>query len=152
MTHSAAQSAGEAGKHTQIPMRDAGAPDPHDDLMGWARVTLAQMRERTLHGLLSLKQEEPEHGIADHAGDEADQSASRSEHETRMRAASVLSAQLLEIDAAIRRTQSGEYGICETTGREIPVARLRPNPLARYTVEAQEQIERTARMYAKAAT
>ena len=35
----------------------------------------------------------------------------------------------------------GTYGICEKTGRPIPLARLRQVPWARYRVEVQEALE-----------
>jgi DnaK suppressor protein len=35
----------------------------------------------------------------------------------------------------------GTYGVCEETDEPIPVGRLRLEPTARYTVEAQEDLE-----------
>ncbi len=49
---------------------------------------------------------------------------------------------LYEIDEAIKRIERGTYGICELTGKPIPKARLDAIPWARFTVEAQEQLER----------
>ncbi len=49
---------------------------------------------------------------------------------------------LYEIEAALRRIEKGTYGICELTGKPIPKARLDAIPWARYTVEAQAQLER----------
>ena len=46
-----------------------------------------------------------------------------------------------EIDAALQRIEEGSYGICEMSGRPIPVARLRAIPFARFTVECQTRIE-----------
>jgi DnaK suppressor protein len=48
---------------------------------------------------------------------------------------------LYEIDAAIRRIETGTYGICEVTGKPIPLKRLEAIPWARYTVEAEKQLE-----------
>ncbi|QED29048.1 TraR/DksA family transcriptional regulator [Microvenator marinus] len=50
--------------------------------------------------------------------------------------------ELLEIDEALRRIEQGEYGVCEATGEPLSEKRLRVNPLARLTVEAQEDLER----------
>lgn len=47
-----------------------------------------------------------------------------------------------EVEAALRRMDDGSYGVCEETGDEIPFARLQAEPTTRYTVEAQEQVER----------
>ena len=45
-----------------------------------------------------------------------------------------------DIDHALERLDEGTYGICEVTGKPIPVARLRAIPWATMTVEAAEQL------------
>ncbi len=49
---------------------------------------------------------------------------------------------LYEIEQALRRIQSGSYGICEISARKIPQARLEVIPFARLTVECQAQWEK----------
>jgi len=49
---------------------------------------------------------------------------------------------LYEIEQALRRIQSGTYGICEMSSRKIPQARLEAIPFARLTVECQAQWEK----------
>lgn len=49
---------------------------------------------------------------------------------------------LYEIEQALRRIQSGSYGICEMSNRKIPSARLEAIPFARLTVECQAQWEK----------
>jgi RNA polymerase-binding protein DksA len=49
---------------------------------------------------------------------------------------------LKEIDEAIVRIDKGMYGICELTGKPIKVERLEELPWARYTIEAQRELER----------
>ncbi len=49
---------------------------------------------------------------------------------------------LREIDAALQRVRDRTYGICETTRKPIPKARLNAKPWARYTIEAARQVER----------
>jgi DnaK suppressor protein len=49
---------------------------------------------------------------------------------------------LYEIEQALRRIQSGSYGICEMSVRKIPQARLEAIPFARLTVECQAQWEK----------
>lgn len=49
---------------------------------------------------------------------------------------------LYEIEAALKRIEKNTYGICELTGKPIPKARLEAIPWARFTVEAQAQLER----------
>lgn len=52
---------------------------------------------------------------------------------------------LREINAALARIDEGEYGYCVETGEPIPEARLRVNPLARLTIEAQKDLEEEER-------
>jgi RNA polymerase-binding transcription factor DksA len=52
---------------------------------------------------------------------------------------------LYEIDQALRRIESGTYGICEMSGQPIPHERLEAIPWARFTVECQSQIEKENR-------
>ena len=47
-----------------------------------------------------------------------------------------------EIDEALKRIEKNTYGVCELTAKPIPKARLDAIPWARFTVEAQGQLER----------
>jgi len=47
-----------------------------------------------------------------------------------------------EIEEALKRIEKKTYGVCELTGKTIPKARLEAIPWARFTVEAQAQLER----------
>jgi DnaK suppressor protein len=126
--------------------------DPHQDLEGWAKAVLGDMRAKALRGLLNLKEEQDQHTQAgESAGDEADITAQRDGVQTRMRAVAVLQDRLREIEAALERLKTGDYGWCEETGEPIPVARLHANPVARTTVEAQERRERLQRTHLRAA-
>jgi RNA polymerase-binding transcription factor DksA len=51
---------------------------------------------------------------------------------------------LYEIEEALKRVDAGTYGVCEMSGEKIAQARLEALPFARYTVECQAQIEKTA--------
>ncbi len=46
------------------------------------------------------------------------------------------------IDAALGKIEDGSYGICEVTGKPIPVARLRALPWATMIVEAAEEFDK----------
>lgn len=48
---------------------------------------------------------------------------------------------LYEINEALKRIESGTYGICEMSGKRIPEVRLEALPFTRYTVECQSRIE-----------
>jgi RNA polymerase-binding transcription factor DksA len=49
---------------------------------------------------------------------------------------------LYEVEQAIKRIENGTYGRCELTGRVIPKRRLEAIPWARFSAEAQRQLER----------
>ncbi len=49
---------------------------------------------------------------------------------------------IYEINEALKRVDSGTYGICEMSAKIIPEERLEALPFTRFTVECQERIER----------
>ena len=49
---------------------------------------------------------------------------------------------IYEIEEALKRIEKGTYGTCELTAKPIPRARLDAIPWARFTVEAQGQLEK----------
>ena len=50
------------------------------------------------------------------------------------------------IEMALNRIDSGDYGYCEETGDEIGLPRLKANPTARLSLDAQERMERQNRL------
>ncbi len=48
---------------------------------------------------------------------------------------------LVEIDSALDRLDSGEYGVCAECSAKIPVRRLQAVPWARYCIDCQELAE-----------
>lgn len=52
-----------------------------------------------------------------------------------------------EIDEALKRIEEGVYGLCEFTGKPIPVDRLEELPWTRYSIDAARELER--RTYAR---
>ena len=52
-----------------------------------------------------------------------------------------------EILAALRRIETGAYGICELTGQEIESDRLAATPWARYSLAGQAELERNGGNY-----
>jgi len=49
---------------------------------------------------------------------------------------------IYEIEEALKRIEKNTYGVCELTGKAIPKARLEAIPWARFTVQAQAQLEK----------
>lgn len=52
---------------------------------------------------------------------------------------------LQEVEAAFERMEDGSYGICEESDNPIPFSRLEAIPYAKYTVAAQNEMERVKR-------
>ncbi len=52
-----------------------------------------------------------------------------------------------EIEEALNRIWDGTYGICELTGKRIPQARLEAIPWARFTAEAEKQLEKDGALH-----
>ncbi len=55
---------------------------------------------------------------------------------------------LREIDHALSKMESGDYGICEDTEEPIDEARLDAQPYTRYSIEAAEAREKKAKRFA----
>lgn len=102
---------------------------------------LRDMLENKRRELLERAGERAQVMEIDAHGDLVDQSTDLSERELRMRMAEKDRRELSDIDEALRRMEEGTYGVCEATGKEIPIERLRAVPTARYCVEAQEQLD-----------
>lgn len=64
--------------------------------------------------------------------------------ETALNIAGSESERLRDVLDALERINKGTYGICEGSGKPIPIKRLEAFPSARYCVEYQEQMEKEA--------
>ena len=51
-----------------------------------------------------------------------------------------LQQRLHDVNDALGKIEGGKYGICEVSGDEIPLDRLKANPAARTTIEHADQI------------
>ena len=101
-----------------------------------ARAALTNRRADQLKARTGLRSEvEDEADAANRAGNEdALVLLAESEHD-----------RLGEIDHALSKFESGEYGIDEDTGEPIGFARLEVIPWARYSAQTQEDHDREAR-------
>lgn len=104
-------------------------------------VNLIELRERLVEQMGGLAKESAEQldGYSLHMAD------CGTDNFDRDFALSLLSSDqdaLYEIDEALKRIVRGSYGVCELTGKAIPKARLEAIPWARFTVQAQAQLEK----------
>jgi DnaK suppressor protein len=105
------------------------------------RQILLDLREQLVRQMNGLAKESAEQlpGYSMHMAD------SGTDNFDRDFALSLLSSDqdaIYEIDEALKRIERGSYGTCELTAKPIPKARLDAIPWARFTVEAQGQLER----------
>ncbi|TSC86981.1 MAG: hypothetical protein G01um10148_86 [Parcubacteria group bacterium Gr01-1014_8] len=74
-------------------------------------------------------------GFSGNEPDETDLADTMEELATNVPLVEALEARLKDVMDALAKMDSGTYGICEKTGKPIPIARLRANPAARTHVE-----------------
>lgn len=84
------------------------------------------------------------------AGDAGDMSQAIEERHTATVRKEKFERQLREIEAALKRMETGDYGICEETGEDIEEKRLLAIPWTKFSVEGAEMRERASRQYASA--
>lgn len=75
-------------------------------------------------------------------GDMVDAALDSAQDEICSQLAEVESRELVQIEKALDRMRNGSYGVCEVTGKPIPMARLQALPYATMCVEAQRELER----------
>ena len=79
---------------------------------------------------------------AERSADEIDQASRLSDQAYLMRLADKERKLLSQIDRALGKFDSGDYGYCEGTGEPIGRKRLELRPWTRYSIEYKEQLER----------
>ena len=70
-------------------------------------------------------------------GDAVDFALDAEHHEISSQLAEVESAELARINVALDRMATGDYGICDDCGRNIPLARLQALPYATQCIKCQ---------------
>ncbi|MDD2943129.1 MAG: TraR/DksA family transcriptional regulator [bacterium] len=103
-------------------------------------------RQRIIDHLFHIEGES-EVGVADMSGDSVDVASVEISQNSLSRLGSRERKLLSKIDHALQKFEDGTYGICELTGEEIPTARLRARPVAQYTIEAKEMLERKEKQF-----
>ncbi len=76
------------------------------------------------------------------SGDMLDAALDSAQDEISSQLAEVESRELSQIENALERMRDGSYGICEMTGKPIPLARLQALPYATMCIEAQREAEK----------
>lgn len=112
-----------------------------DDVRAELKAALEE-EKNTLTEQLSAHGQQDEKGNWDGAskseGEEADATDAADNIEelaTNVSVVETLEKQLKDVNDALGKMDAGTYGICEVSGEEIPLERLKANPSARTRVE-----------------
>ena len=102
---------------------------------------LKEMREELLEDVTRSMKEESDH-LRFNVGDFYDHASEDRQRELALTLSNRERSKLHQIDDALKRIESGEYGFCEVTGEKIGEERLIALPFTKLSIEAQEEIER----------
>lgn len=83
------------------------------------------------------------------SGDEADQSVAHIAEHSFLVSQERMRNQLLEVEMALARIETGNFGMCEETEEPIEVERLLAVPWTRLSIEGAELREAVSRKYAR---
>ena len=87
--------------------------------------------------------------LGEKGGDEADQTMRLLAEQEMLNLNDRLRSQLFEIESALGRIESGNFGFCEETEEPIEVDRLRAIPWTRLSIEGAEIRESMDKRYAR---
>ena len=112
------------------------------DLRG-IRDTLLSRRRALIGSIDSIESEYlgTHENVTTKGGDEADQASTALTADISLRLAEKETLELREIEVAMSKLEDGSYGICEATGQQIDVRRLKYRPWARLSLDAQNKLE-----------
>lgn len=107
------------------------------------RQRLENLRGQLLHTLEAttkdVKRPDESTGYSQH---QADQGTDDFDRTISLQMTSKEFEMLRQIDRALEKISENNYGVCDVTGEEIPLARLEAIPYATMTVKAQEKFEK----------
>lgn len=109
------------------------------------RKTLIQKRSDLIAEIAGLEQEalRTSSGSLSHTPSHmAEQGSDTAEQSLSLDLAATERKLIREIDDAVKRVDDGVFGLCELTGRPIPVDRLDELPWTRYSIDAARELER----------
>ncbi|MBL0350579.1 MAG: TraR/DksA family transcriptional regulator [Elusimicrobia bacterium] len=98
---------------------------------------LLQMREDIIH----LVRENQDNETENEVGDEADAATKSAERELLFELSDNERQSLDAVEAALRKINTGAYGLCESCRTKIAVPRLKAIPHARYCIHCQSRFD-----------
>ncbi len=123
-----------------------------DDYMNKAQLEFFRQRLFEMRHSLTVADETPDISELDveRAADESDRATQEEQYWIQVHMKEREATLIRDIDKALHRVRTGDYGFCEDTGEDIGIKRLLIRPTSRYTAEAQARRELQTRQYAAA--
>jgi RNA polymerase-binding transcription factor DksA len=107
----------------------------------WHFRVLGKLRERLLQDRRERLAEAAQ-PLEPHSMNHADSATDEFDHNLALATLSAKQDALHEINEAISRVLNGSYGVCEETGKPIPIARLKAIPWTRFVQEVEARLEK----------
>lgn len=117
------------------------------DIISECRSKLLKMKEELLNRARYMRKEFAANDK--NSGDEIDQTVAQLAENNFLATQERIRFQLMEIESALGRIQSGQFGICEETDEPIETQRLLTLPYTRLSIEGAEIREATKRKFAR---
>ena len=130
------------------PVRAKGAkPSIRESEIEAIRQMLVQRREEILAELRAdaTTGKAAEKKKAHPAADPTDQASDAADGALNMALAQSESEELTQIEAALARIESGDFGICDECGQSIPAERLKVLPYAITCIDCKRRLEQTSK-------
>lgn len=138
---------GAEGPNSQVRRRGGVVRTLSEHFINECKMRLLEMKRELMNRVRSAR---VEFATLDKAGgDEADQTMNLLAENDYLTSQQRLKEQLLEIELALSRIESGRYGICEETEEPIEHERLRALPWTRLSIEGAEIREAVKRRFAR---
>jgi len=118
----------------------------NNDQLDFFRQRLLEMRQ----SLIDPQEAEMPLDV-ERAADESDRATQEEQYWIQVHMKERQSSLIRDIDQALLRIRTGDYGFCDDTGDDIGVERLLIRPTSQFTAEAQARRELQTRQYASAA-
>lgn len=117
------------------------------DMLAELRGQLEQQRDQLTTAIAAKRRAEGvgdtlyENPAVETQGDTGDESIDLENWDTTQQMTLDLETQLAEVQRALEKFATGDYGLCENCGRPIALARLRVLPWARYDIAHEALME-----------
>lgn len=125
---------------------------PEDDYMNKEQLAFFRQLLLEMRHSLTVSDEAPDINDLDveRAADESDRATQEEQYWIQVHMKEREATLIRDIDKALHRIRTGDYGFCEDTGDDIGIKRLLIRPTSRFTAEAQARRELQTRQYATA--